>query len=60
LPEDEQTLEVVCDLVSDELNKVGDQLVKPRIGAQAGEGGNAELFVGLVENGAADSFEVKL
>jgi hypothetical protein len=58
LSENEQALEVVCDLVSHELNKVGYQLMETRIGSQTGKGGDAELFVGLVQNGTADAFEV--
>ena len=58
--EDEEVLEVVRDLFSDELHKVGDQLVQARITAEAGEGSNAVLVVGFVEEDFADLLEVEL
>lgn len=50
----------MCDLIRYEMDEVGDQLVKTWIGAQTGESSDAKFFIGLVQDGAADAFEVEL
>lgn len=60
LGQDEETLEIMRDFFGYELHEIRYQLVETWVVAKTGQGCHAVLVVGLIEEGAADFFEVQL
>ena len=60
LVKSKERIAVVSDLFGGELDEVGDELVDGRVCTEGGKSRQAIFFVGRVEDGNADTVEIKV